>query len=161
MISALQADRTRLADIEVKIQDLERSLAAFRAEKTLLQERLDSYKYPILTLPNEITSEIFIHFLPIYPLRSPIAGILSPTNLTQICRQWREVALATPALWRAMDVILYDHLHPFKQEFAIFDIWLSRSCSCPLSIYLGQNDHFRSFPPFGRQPLLTKHAGSI
>ncbi|KAJ7020267.1 hypothetical protein C8F04DRAFT_909373, partial [Mycena alexandri] len=67
-----------------------------------VQEELDSYKYPVLTLPTEIICEIFIHFLPVYPECPPPAGILSPTNLTQICRQWRDIALAIPTLWRAM-----------------------------------------------------------
>ncbi|KAJ6504124.1 hypothetical protein C8R47DRAFT_177927 [Mycena vitilis] len=56
----------------------------------------------IPTLPNEITSEIFLHFLPVYPRCPPLTGNLSPTCLTHICRRWREIALTTPALWRAM-----------------------------------------------------------
>ncbi|KAJ7834594.1 hypothetical protein B0H13DRAFT_1467448, partial [Mycena leptocephala] len=89
----------RVVDIDAEILDLERSLFALRNEKALLQHRLDSYKYPVLTLPNEIVSEIFIHFLPIYPFCPPLTGILSPNLLTQICRRWREIALATPGLW--------------------------------------------------------------
>jgi hypothetical protein len=55
-----------------------------------------------LTLPNEITSEIFIHFLPIYPLRPPLVGILSPTNLTQFVangERWRWPPLRSGGLW--------------------------------------------------------------
>ncbi|KAJ6562466.1 hypothetical protein B0H19DRAFT_1144629 [Mycena capillaripes] len=98
MLADLRAHRARVADLEAKILDLERSLSALRTEKLQVQQRLDSYKYPALTLPNEIVSEIFIHFLPIYPLCPPLTGTLSPTALTQICRQWREIALSTPAL---------------------------------------------------------------
>ncbi|KAJ7883947.1 hypothetical protein B0H13DRAFT_2667062 [Mycena leptocephala] len=83
MLSAL-ADRARVADIETRILDLERTLAELRLEKTIVQERLDSYKYPVLQLPNEIVSEIFTHFLPIYPLCPPVAGFLSPTVLTHL-----------------------------------------------------------------------------
>ncbi|KAJ7705931.1 hypothetical protein B0H14DRAFT_2415857, partial [Mycena olivaceomarginata] len=53
---------------------------------------------PVLTLPNEIISEIFVQFLPVYPLSSPSTGPFSPTLLTQICRRWREIALTTPLL---------------------------------------------------------------
>ncbi|KAJ6560151.1 hypothetical protein B0H19DRAFT_945240, partial [Mycena capillaripes] len=67
-----------------------------------VQERLNSFKYPVLTLPAEIISEIFVHFLPIYPSCPPLTGFLSPTLLTQICRKWRHIALTTPALWRAI-----------------------------------------------------------
>ncbi|KAJ7897415.1 hypothetical protein B0H13DRAFT_2521789 [Mycena leptocephala] len=78
MLAALDTDRTRVADIEAQILDLERSLSALRDEKALVQERLDAYKYPVLTLPSEIISEIFIHFLPTYPL-PPLIGIFSPS----------------------------------------------------------------------------------
>ncbi|KAF7334452.1 F-box domain-containing protein [Mycena venus] len=100
--NALAADRALIADLETRILDLERSLAALRLQKRVAQERLDSYKYLVLTLPVEITSEIFIQFLPTYPLCPPVTGPLSPTFLTHICREWRAIALATPALWRAV-----------------------------------------------------------
>jgi hypothetical protein len=100
MLSSLE-DRTRLAEIETQIRDLERSLAELRAEKTLVQERLRSSTYPVLTLPNEIVAKIFIRFLPLRPHCPPLTGLLSPTTLTQICRRWCQVAQATPELWRA------------------------------------------------------------
>lgn len=93
-----------------------------------------SEPYPlVLSLPNEIICEIFLHFLPIYPLCPPLTGTLSPTSLTHICRRWREIALDTPALWRAISFSYQPHI-PLAQQFHIFDIWLSRSSYCPLSI---------------------------
>jgi hypothetical protein len=146
MFTTIDADRTRLVDIEAQILDLERSLsvsenlreperalATLRAEKTQVQGRLDSYKYPVLTLPNEIVSEIFVHFLPPYPQCPPLSGILSPNTLTRICRQWREVALATPALWRAIG--LSDHRISFEQQHHITINWLKRSRHCPLKFH--------------------------
>ncbi|KAJ7877354.1 hypothetical protein B0H14DRAFT_3436055 [Mycena olivaceomarginata] len=59
MLSSLVTDRARVTEIDSQILDLERSLSALRIEKSLARERLDSYKYPVLTLPNEIISEIF------------------------------------------------------------------------------------------------------
>jgi hypothetical protein len=130
MLSVLAADRARVADIETRILDLERTLAELRLEKTTAQERLVSYKYPVLQLPNEIVSEIFTHFLPIYPLCPPVAGLLSPTVLTHICRKWREIALATPGLWRAIS------LSDGGTSITPADLSevLSRSGCCPLSI---------------------------
>ncbi|KAJ7358337.1 hypothetical protein DFH08DRAFT_665308, partial [Mycena albidolilacea] len=89
----------RLAALEAQIRGFERSLSALRAEQDLVQERLDAYKYLILTLPPEIPSEIFIHFLPPCPDAPLMTGLDSPTNLTQICSQWRQIALTNPALW--------------------------------------------------------------
>ncbi|KAF7335390.1 F-box domain-containing protein [Mycena venus] len=134
MLSALAADRARIAELDAQIQDLERSLAAFRHEKSVAQKRLDSYKFPVLTLPNEIISEIFVHFLPTYPSCPPLCGSLSPSRLTQICRRWREIALATPALWRAVSLS--------KGSFFLRGdpkhIWLARSGSLPLSIHMDE-----------------------
>ncbi|KAJ7171021.1 hypothetical protein C8R46DRAFT_1087510 [Mycena filopes] len=134
MLPELQADRTRAADLDAQILDPERSLATIRAERALVQERLDAYKYPILTLPNEIVSEIFLHFLPVYPACPPLYGRLSPTNLTRICREWRAVALATPALWRAFRV---DAAH-FTQVQTV-ETWLSISRSYPTSLEVHAN----------------------
>jgi hypothetical protein len=134
MLATLEADRARVADLEAQISYLERSLSALRIEKTLVQERLDSYKYPVLELPNEIVSDIFMQFLPPYPLFPPLIGPLSPTLLTQICRRWREIALGTPALWSAI-TSYHDSINiPFDLAIHAFDIWLNRSRCCPLSM---------------------------
>ncbi|KAJ7225235.1 hypothetical protein B0H12DRAFT_276986 [Mycena haematopus] len=135
MFSSLEADRVRLSDLEARIMDLERSLSTLRTEQVLVQERLDAYKYPVLTLPTELTSQIFIHLLPIYPAVPPLTGLDSPSSLTYVCRHWREVALATPVLWRAIKfdyssegIVLYEQLRH------ICDVWIKRSGSYLLSI---------------------------
>ncbi|KAJ7845753.1 hypothetical protein B0H13DRAFT_2363461 [Mycena leptocephala] len=133
MLSSLE-DWNLLAEIEAQIRNLELSLAELPAEKTLVQERST---YPVLTLPNEIVSEIFIHFLPLRPLCPPLTGLLSPTTLTQICRQWREVAQATPELWRAIPFA--DNRIPLEEQLHICDIWLSRSRGYPLSIRINHD----------------------
>ncbi|KAJ7908967.1 hypothetical protein B0H13DRAFT_2494530 [Mycena leptocephala] len=117
MLSSLEADRVRVAELEVQIVDLERAL------------------YPVLTLPNEIISEIFIHFLPVYSGRPPFTGLLSPTLLTQICCKWREIALGTPSLWNAMELTTKNHID-LEQQVNIARMWLNRSHCCPLSLRL-------------------------
>ncbi|KAJ7841549.1 hypothetical protein B0H13DRAFT_2676765 [Mycena leptocephala] len=134
MLPGLEADRARVADLQAQISHLERSLSALRIEKTLAQERLDSYKYPVLTLPNEIVSEIFMQFLPPYPLYPPLIGLLSPTLLTHICRKWREIALGTPSLWSALTTYHSGINIPFDLVIHAFDIWLNRSRCCPVSL---------------------------
>ncbi|KAK6992100.1 F-box domain-containing protein [Favolaschia claudopus] len=127
MLPSLAADRALLEDLDGQISELERSLAVLLQQKSAVKERLGAYKYPVLSLPNEIISEIFIRFLPAYP-ECPVSwGPRSPTFLTQICRRWREVALSTPALWRALS--LSDGL---GQQLG--DLWLDRAGSCPLSL---------------------------
>ncbi|KAF8208460.1 hypothetical protein K438DRAFT_1812257 [Mycena galopus ATCC 62051] len=138
MLTHLAADRALVTDLDAKILDLERSIFTLRTEKRVAQERLDSYKYPVLTLPTDITTEIFIHFLPPYPDYAPLAGHESPTLLAQICREWREIALETPTLWRAMSPS--DPSISFELKAHLVDTWLSRSRCCPLSIHFSKYD---------------------
>jgi hypothetical protein len=91
---AAASDSEDVADIPALIQTL-------TIEKRPLRAQLDGYKYPILTLPTEIVSEIFIHLLLPYPMRSKLK---LPTILGRVCRKWREIARSTPALWRAITV---------------------------------------------------------
>ncbi|KAF7322295.1 F-box domain-containing protein [Mycena chlorophos] len=126
-------DRARVASLDVEISALEFALKALRAERKLAQEWLDAYIYPVLTLPNEITSAIFLRYLPPYPQRPspspPLFGDASPTTLGQICRQWRAVAHSTPALWRAIDFVDVDR-DPVPD---IARTWLQRSGALPIS----------------------------
>ncbi|KAJ7162899.1 hypothetical protein C8R46DRAFT_330701 [Mycena filopes] len=97
-------------------------------------------KYPVLTLPPELVSEIFVSFLPSYPEIPPQFGPLSPLFLCQICRRWRAIAISTPDLWRAIplgvsDISSKEELDTDAQ-FEIADTWLARSATRPLSIRL-------------------------
>ncbi|KAJ7262412.1 hypothetical protein C8J57DRAFT_1563611 [Mycena rebaudengoi] len=126
--------RGRISGLDARILALEEALATVRFERQDLQTRLDAYKYPIFTLPTEITSEIFVYFLPPYPKCPPTIGLSSPHILGQICRTWREIALSTPLLWQAIELRL-----PTKSPTMALDLlrtWVSRSKNCTLSISL-------------------------
>ncbi|KAJ7677741.1 hypothetical protein DFH06DRAFT_559536 [Mycena polygramma] len=147
------AVRTHLADLEAQ-----RTLAPLRAERAILQERLNGYKYPVLTVPYEIVAEIFVRCLPVYPLCPPLIGLLSPTNLTQICRQWREVAVSIPQLWRAIQ--LSDHPIPLDRQHHILASWLGRSGCWPLSICVrGKPDAAGTPDSDGIISALSAHRG--
>ncbi|KAJ7248043.1 hypothetical protein C8J57DRAFT_1240551 [Mycena rebaudengoi] len=126
--------RGRISELDSRTLTLEKAIATAKLERQDLQTRLDAYKYPILTLPTEITSEIFVHFLPPYPERPPATGLTSPELLAQICQAWREIALSTPRLWRAIKLTL-----PTTSPTRALDLlrtWVSRSKNCPLPISL-------------------------
>ncbi|KAK7018500.1 F-box domain-containing protein, partial [Favolaschia claudopus] len=115
--------------LELQTKVLEQALATLRLEEATIQERLNAYKYPVLTLPNEIVAEIFLRFLPKYPICPPLAGPDSPVLLTHICRLWREIACSTPQLWRAISLSSVE-----SRSFNPDCIWLSRAGVFPLSI---------------------------
>ncbi|KAJ7286582.1 hypothetical protein C8J57DRAFT_952520, partial [Mycena rebaudengoi] len=85
-------------------------------------------------LPSEITSEISLHFIPVYPKRPDPRGIESPTRLDQICRTWREIAFRTPRLWRAIKLDLYQTPSTRILQLDILSTWLLRSKNSPLSV---------------------------
>ncbi|KAJ7202424.1 hypothetical protein GGX14DRAFT_654500 [Mycena pura] len=89
-------------------------------------------KCPILTLPNEITSEIFLNFIPAYPSCPQLVGIdsESPGQLLRVCRQWRDVALSAAQLWRAIKICPKVNM---KKQLGLMKTWLERSGSCPLA----------------------------
>ncbi|KAJ7257080.1 hypothetical protein C8J57DRAFT_555544 [Mycena rebaudengoi] len=100
----------------------------------------------ILTIPTEIMSQIFIAFLPAYPERPPVTGLLSPALLGQICRNWREIAFDTPWLWRAIEIYLHKG-SSVDTQLNVLTTWLSRSKNCSLSVSF-ETDPSLEHPPF-------------
>ncbi|KAJ7030635.1 hypothetical protein C8F04DRAFT_1113104 [Mycena alexandri] len=98
----------------------------------------DTHSCPALTLPYDIMAEIFLCILPAYPTPPPIFGRLSPSLLAQICRKWREIALNTPALWRAFSISSYQSKFYPQRSRHLLEISLDRSGSFPLAIKLGE-----------------------
>ncbi|KAJ7914447.1 hypothetical protein B0H13DRAFT_439052, partial [Mycena leptocephala] len=140
----------RITDVETHIQAIEpeRRILSLQAEKYPSQDRPHGYIYPVLTLPAEIVSEIFVRFIPVYPLRPPITGLLSPIILGQICRTWREIALSTPELWCRIGVSLPESNVALRLAQKLrTNAWLTRSGSCLLSIEL-QSDLVQELEPF-------------
>ncbi|KAJ7187796.1 hypothetical protein C8R46DRAFT_1052603 [Mycena filopes] len=144
-MSVLDADRRGIVEIDAQISELlleasesrqtenQATISDLRGSRAIAQERLDSYKYPVLELPPEIVSGIFIHFLPTYPDCPSPTDALSPTRLTQICHAWREISLATPSLWRAINLAAQDDFPPAKLAQEL-DIWVRRSGLCPMAV---------------------------
>ncbi|KAJ7353205.1 hypothetical protein DFH08DRAFT_774177 [Mycena albidolilacea] len=129
------ADRAHLANVETQILELERSLSSLKEEKEAIRDRLAIYTYPVLTLPNEIVSQIFVHFLPAFPHYPPPIGLLSPYLLCQICQKWRDIALATPALWSVIS-LSFHKAGRVPQKLHYLQTSIERSGSCRLSLKL-------------------------
>ncbi|KAJ7641130.1 hypothetical protein FB45DRAFT_1053724 [Roridomyces roridus] len=138
--AVLAADRAHIAALDAQIDELEERIRHLRIERDGTQRRLDAYKYPVLTLPNETVSEIFIHTLPPYPLCPPrLPGRASPIPLTHVCRRWRDIALSTPQLWRAIG---FTDSRVQLEQTEVVRTWLNRSGSCPLSIRIESQHDF-------------------
>ncbi|KAJ7353260.1 hypothetical protein DFH08DRAFT_856356, partial [Mycena albidolilacea] len=134
--AARAADRSRIADIDAQILELERTLSSLKEEKDSLRARLAIYTYPVLTLPNEIVSEIFVQVLPDFPRYPPPIGPLSPYLLCQICRKWRDIVFSTPALWSVIS-LSFRKAGRVPQKLRYLQTSIERSGSCRLSLKLG------------------------
>ncbi|KAK7018496.1 F-box domain-containing protein [Favolaschia claudopus] len=137
MLQRLAEDRARLAELDPQISELEDALAVLRSQRSVVKERLEAYKYPVLTLPNEVITEIFVYFIPEYPACPPLAGLQSPLLLTHICRLWREIAHSIPKLWRAVSLSIRN---PFPLDS--INIWLSKTGCFPLAIQMNETDGY-------------------
>ncbi|KAK6977975.1 hypothetical protein R3P38DRAFT_3120325 [Favolaschia claudopus] len=139
-------------DIEIRLE-----LEALQTGKSREISTLDSTQTtlepsshtPILTLPPEILSEIFLHFLPPYPRTPPFIGKYSPTCLILVCREWHSVAISTPALWWGIQLGFNFRFVPLqKAGIALAQLWLDRSGCLPLSIFASDMESYDAFPIF-------------
>ncbi|KAJ6533040.1 hypothetical protein B0H19DRAFT_877038, partial [Mycena capillaripes] len=96
------------------------------AERQRLRAESDATVYPVLSLPPEITMGVFLRCMPSESKFRP-SPIHAPLLLAQICRQWRQIALHTPALWRCL---LLEDGRPVE----LLHLWLSRCGNLPISL---------------------------
>ncbi|KAJ7214690.1 hypothetical protein C8J57DRAFT_1600751 [Mycena rebaudengoi] len=125
--------RGRISELDARGLKLDAAAKLERQDLPTHVTHLGEYECPVLTLPTEITSEIFVNFLPPYPECPPATGLSSPELLGQICRTWREIAFGTPRLWRAIE-LHHDGDVSSTTALDLFGTWMSRSKNCPLSI---------------------------
>ncbi|KAJ7635253.1 hypothetical protein FB45DRAFT_744626 [Roridomyces roridus] len=109
-----QGNRARLRS---RVSELDSLIVALTAERDALQAESDTIVYPVLSLPAEITSEIFQSCVDVScgieldgdkmarRLVVPKPA-LAPMLLLRICRQWRDIALCAPRLWRSLQANL-------------------------------------------------------
>ncbi|KAJ7085005.1 hypothetical protein C8R43DRAFT_1051632 [Mycena crocata] len=108
--------------VETRIA-LHEKRAGLTEEEIRLQDSINSFTYPILTLPPEITSEFFVCCLPDTPTLPDEA--IAPMLLTRICRQWRQIALNEPRLWASLKIDSRTRVLRIVQD------WLPRARSVP------------------------------
>ncbi|KAJ7123686.1 hypothetical protein C8R44DRAFT_784202 [Mycena epipterygia] len=147
--------RARLQRLDAEISQHEVSLRLLREaiaqhefalpslqeeRRGVLEELRQSLIYPVLTLPFEITSQIFLDCLPEdsddavrpYPSQDE-----APLVFTRVCRDWREIAISTSTLWNRVHIDLDSddgRGHLDAKWVALLDIWLHRSQPQPLSV---------------------------
>ncbi|KAJ7270522.1 hypothetical protein C8J57DRAFT_308166 [Mycena rebaudengoi] len=117
LLHAVSTPEGSCPQLRSRLADIEELLNALTAERCRIQAELDSIVYPVLTLPTEITMEIFHRTLP--PMPHPSPG-KSPLLLGQICRRWREIAWNAHNLWQFLALTK-------SSPVELLRLWLSRS----------------------------------
>ncbi|KAJ7044792.1 hypothetical protein C8F04DRAFT_1069550 [Mycena alexandri] len=126
---------SRAALLRERIADLADTISRQKLLLDDLQAQLDAVVYPVLTLPPEITSEIFIQCLPDDRSIDAVNTAEAPLLLTHICGVWRRIAISTPELWTMFWVDIFDrHLHLAE----IANTWLGRAGECPLTVMIAR-----------------------
>ncbi|KIM90607.1 hypothetical protein PILCRDRAFT_189544 [Piloderma croceum F 1598] len=87
-------------------------------------------------LPSELLGEIFVFSVPnisVWQFDNSAyrEAVMLPGN---ICRKWREVALATPRMWTSISLNVADGYE--EAELAMVSAWLERSAGCLLRLRL-------------------------
>ncbi|KAJ7784077.1 hypothetical protein B0H16DRAFT_1296787, partial [Mycena metata] len=95
--------KNELAELKVSIARYSLLLKETEQRKAAVQAALDAYIFPVLTLPLEITTEIFLHYaFAVHEeddRHGPRLSCRDILLLTTICRAWRRLALSVPGLW--------------------------------------------------------------
>ncbi|KAK7031036.1 hypothetical protein VNI00_013826 [Paramarasmius palmivorus] len=140
----LSAIRELIFEPEEKLRLLNEKISQLQVERDRLQSFIDNHRAllsPARRLPRDIVAEIFLQCLPTDQL--PVCDVSkAPLVLTTVCRSWREVAVATPRLWRAIHFVfpalvgytIDDHIQMFRLRKEGLQLWLKRAGSVPLTI---------------------------
>ncbi|KAJ6483878.1 hypothetical protein DFH09DRAFT_1211558 [Mycena vulgaris] len=149
--------RARVSDLTLAISRQKLLLEDMQTQLENLQLQLDSIIYPVLTLPPEITSEIFIHCLPAVRSRDVVDPGAAPLLLLHVCRAWRQIAVSTPALWMTLTI----EAQGIQPHFVdIVDTWLTRARQCPLSVKIVTP--LTKIDDFGRfLETFSRHSGGM
>ncbi|KAJ6569270.1 hypothetical protein B0H19DRAFT_1373499 [Mycena capillaripes] len=97
--------RVRLVEIDGEMAKLQTRLDQL-ARDLPIANALDSLVYAILTLPAEISAEIFLQYVAEHPLHLPdsYTSLSRPPLLACICRTWRQIALNLQEIWSDITV---------------------------------------------------------
>ncbi|KAJ7223557.1 hypothetical protein GGX14DRAFT_658502 [Mycena pura] len=130
-----QERRAALAKVKSQIALHKKSIEVLEKEREELEKDLSLVVYPVLTLPVEMTSRIFLQCLPSHGHVAP-SPTTAPLLLAQICRHWREVALSTSRLWSSLYLSGGSFRFDNERWRNLLQTWFARAEGSPLSLGL-------------------------
>jgi hypothetical protein len=132
--------RAELAKIDERTAALQSKLQLLSEQRQSVLQRLDAVVYPVLTLPSDVTAEIFMHYLGNFPVITYNHALKTypPLLLASVCREWRRVALSLPHLWATLR--LYWNLKTVDGREQLLRCWLLRAGGCLVDLDLSGSD---------------------
>jgi hypothetical protein len=127
--------RQQLAELDLEIARIEAYLHDLQSKKPSLKRQLNHIVAPVLQLPPDIFSEIFLCCID-KDWENP-RFTTSPFALGSICGTWRDLVWSMPWLWNKVKVI---RPWPSASRCTLLEGWLARAGDYPLSIQL-RGDH--------------------
>ncbi|KAJ7230360.1 hypothetical protein GGX14DRAFT_582969 [Mycena pura] len=121
------------AELRASLEEVQTAILRLHRKEQELERRLGLVVYPVLTLPNEMVSRIFIECLPSHGRVRP-SKKAAPLLFAQICRRWRDIAFETCELWSSVDLDSIKLRHSVDQS--LLESWLSRGKKHQLSLTL-------------------------
>ncbi|KAJ7057926.1 hypothetical protein C8F01DRAFT_301530 [Mycena amicta] len=103
MVGRAVSLRASLAQIDDEIAQWHVQLSNLRAKRKSILDSLELVAYPVLSLPVEITAEIFWHYVDVAHIGLLYHGH-GPLVLASVCQAWRAIALSISALWSNISV---------------------------------------------------------
>ncbi|KAJ7070039.1 hypothetical protein C8F01DRAFT_541721 [Mycena amicta] len=125
--------RAKIEEVTLQIALQKRFLDELEAARiSLLSELTRVAVYPILTLPPELMSEIFVHCL---PEDAWVDLHDAPLLLTRVCKRWAHIAAATPALWKSFRLSLGEW--DDQELVELMEAWFRSRRGTPLKVVIG------------------------
>ncbi|KAJ6448482.1 hypothetical protein C8R45DRAFT_1115252 [Mycena sanguinolenta] len=95
--------------------------------------------YPVLSLPTEITTRIFVECLPDDGATS--LAECAPLLLMRVCRQWKDITLSSCQLWSSLRIESYsrDKIMVPRGTLEMLQTWFSRARARPLALTVTYN----------------------
>ncbi|KAF5330202.1 hypothetical protein D9611_010614 [Ephemerocybe angulata] len=146
----LLPDDSRLAAIELELEDLAQTVERLKKEKSAILQKtrhLRALSSLIRRLPTHIMEAIFIYSIPVDPI-SPISVGDPPLVFLRVCRAWRNMALEMPRLWSnfrvsvPLQLIEEENLTKVASFQSELSRWLDQSGSVPLKVEIRQPHFF-------------------
>ncbi|KAJ7633669.1 hypothetical protein DFH06DRAFT_1303404 [Mycena polygramma] len=133
--------RTELEEVNLAILRQKAFLDALEKRRRDLETGLSKVVYPVLTLPPEILSGIFVECVPTQEPRARPSPVTPPLSLAQVCHYWRGIALSTCELWSCVNLFLGGlggdgELEKFANDkaLALLETWFARAKGRLLSV---------------------------